>query len=379
LTSAISDPKLFGDDRDGCIALFNQLLAAVGTGKAIYEKDKPPVEFNPQNPFYQFRTIGYCALSGYKDRDGIVGLIINEPAENYSTTQQRQKLLDGLFALMGSDPSLHAHVVDVRPVTDKACEVDIYVTKRELGRIGAKQLFQYFDQRDKKTGLEQQLKVLKVVPKIEMDETYIQQYLNYPPTGFTELEWKEAIVLNPEPKKLLPYPVYGFKDLSERRQRQLVESELQRKSFDDLVARRKVVNQELQEIDGLRKIFIQDATRLRHRILRIIAVLYAQNTKNAIMSVEEENIRNRIDTLSVCLNAPDNLLDRHETVRNQFRNNKSKLEEVRKEFNSSHGLTKEEADGLRRYLNRRQQDLEALVKTVNKNAEDIELMVQHLR
>ena len=280
---------------------------------------------------------------------------------------------------MGSDPSLHAHVVDVRPVTDKTCEVDIYVTKRELGRIGAKQLFQYFDQRDKKTALEQQLKVLKIVPKIEMDETYIQQYLNYPPTGFTELEWKEAIILNPEPKKLLPYPVYGFKDLSERRQRQLVESEIQRKSFDDLVARRKVVNQELQEIDGLRKIFIQDTARLRHRILRIIAVLYAQNTKNAIISVEEENVRNRIDTLSVCLNAPDNLLDRHEVVRNQFKNNKSKLEEVRKEFNNSHGLTKTEADGLRRYLNRRQQDLEALVKTVNKNSEDIELMVQHLR
>lgn len=337
------------------------------------------MEFDSFNPFYQFKAVGYCALSHHKNTDGILGLIINEPISNFSTQQQKQKLLDTLYSIMGSDPSLHAHFVDVRPTSDTACEVDIYVTKRESGRINAQQVYQYFDQKDKFTALQQQLKVLKIVPKVEMDESGIQKYLSHPPNGFTEVEWREAIILNPEPKNLLPYPVYGFKELSDRRHRQIIESEEQRKVYNALSARKKAVVQELQEVDGLRKIFAQDAARLKHRILRIIISMYTQSTKNALMSIEEEKLANRIDTVSACITAPNRILDNLENIRNYFKNNKTQFQENTREYNNSHGLNEEEAGGLKRYLNRRQQDLENLVKTLKVNADDVDVMNQHLR
>uniref|UniRef100_A0A7E4VZ07 Nup54 domain-containing protein n=1 Tax=Panagrellus redivivus TaxID=6233 RepID=A0A7E4VZ07_PANRE len=375
MTAAVSGPKLYGDDRDASIAHLNQLLAAVGVGAGIYENNKPPVPFDHENIFFQFRGIGYCTLSHYKDSDGVVGLLLAQPESEFKTSAQRQKLLDTLYTIFGSDPSIHAHFVDVRPVTEASCEIDIYVSKREFGRINAKQLFSYFDQKDKRAALQQQLKVERLIPHIAMDNDDIRRYLSFPPRGFNDNEWKHAILNNPEPDALLPYPIYGFKDLAARRQRALTEAESQRKTLTELLGRFKEILQKVQQVDSLRRIQREDAERLRHRILRIISASHMMRLSNASVTVEEETLQNRLQTVSTCLNGPNKLQDRLEKTRNHLNANRGTLEARKEELKDQFMLTNEEMTNLKRYLTRRNGDLQTLSDVVKENAADLEVML----
>lgn len=60
LTAALSRPQIYGDERDGIIAKFNQLQACWGTGKGFYNQ-QGAVDFSPQNPFCRFK-VSSCLL-----------------------------------------------------------------------------------------------------------------------------------------------------------------------------------------------------------------------------------------------------------------------------------------------------------------------------
>ena len=55
LTAALSQPQIYGDERDGIIAKLNQLQACWGTGKGFYNQ-QGAVDFLPQNPFCRFKV-----------------------------------------------------------------------------------------------------------------------------------------------------------------------------------------------------------------------------------------------------------------------------------------------------------------------------------
>lgn len=55
MTSALTMPTLFGDERDSIIAKLNQLQALWGQGKAYYA-NAPPIPFGPENPFSRFKV-----------------------------------------------------------------------------------------------------------------------------------------------------------------------------------------------------------------------------------------------------------------------------------------------------------------------------------
>lgn len=164
-------------------------------------------------------------------------------------------------------------MVSIRPLTNDVCEAEIYVTESEVGRISAKKVYQVFEQNVKalndKRQIYEQMKCQAVVPRVEMTQEDIKRYLSHPPKGFTENEWRSAILHNPDPQNLLPYPIYGYKELAERRQKQVTEGEVQRKTFAQLNERLKTATKDIQEINNLKKIFQEDAKRLRHRYVRI--------------------------------------------------------------------------------------------------------------
>jgi nuclear pore complex protein Nup54 len=301
IRTSLIEPKLYGDDSDATILRLNQLLAACGIGSGYYDKDKPPVTYDPSNPYFQFRAIGYCALSQHKDSDGIVAFILRQPADSLSAVQERQKLIDSIRLVLSENqpasaqpstggnlfgptqpatqssgnpitpnPDIHAHIINIRPLTEQLCEVELFVTKVGSGKINAKQLYAYLDHPDRTKIKQEKLpQCEKIVPRVEMSQEDIKRYLSSPPKGFSESEWRQAIIDNPDQQNLLPYPIYGYKELDDRRQRQLKERDVQRKSLQSLNDRLKTATQDIQQINGLKKIFHEDAKRLRHRILRI--------------------------------------------------------------------------------------------------------------
>lgn len=68
---ALSQPQLFGDERDQILAKFNQILASWGNGKAYFSRNGDKVELSPSNHFCRFKTVGYACLPTAKNEGNI--------------------------------------------------------------------------------------------------------------------------------------------------------------------------------------------------------------------------------------------------------------------------------------------------------------------
>ena len=56
MTSALTMPSIFGDERDAIIAKLNQLQALWGEGKALYSHSAAPITLTQENPFSRFKV-----------------------------------------------------------------------------------------------------------------------------------------------------------------------------------------------------------------------------------------------------------------------------------------------------------------------------------
>lgn len=56
MTSALTMPSIFGDERDAIIAKLNQLQALWGEGKAVYSQNAAPIPLTQENPFSRFKV-----------------------------------------------------------------------------------------------------------------------------------------------------------------------------------------------------------------------------------------------------------------------------------------------------------------------------------
>ena len=56
MTSALTMPSIFGDERDTVIAKLNQLQALWGEGKAVYSHSAAPITLTQENPFSRFKV-----------------------------------------------------------------------------------------------------------------------------------------------------------------------------------------------------------------------------------------------------------------------------------------------------------------------------------
>ena len=56
MTTALSMPMLFGDERDSILAKFNQTQSLWGAGKGYYVANQPAITFTMDNPFCRFKA-----------------------------------------------------------------------------------------------------------------------------------------------------------------------------------------------------------------------------------------------------------------------------------------------------------------------------------
>lgn len=124
---SLSQPLIFGDERDVVLARWNQLQAMYGTGVGYCLRG--PVPYSLENPFCRLKTVVYNVLPQSKDEDGLVMLLINKKAADVVT--QRQQLLDALFRCLGNKPNLSIELEDVRESSvEGKTEVVISITER---------------------------------------------------------------------------------------------------------------------------------------------------------------------------------------------------------------------------------------------------------
>ncbi|XP_063745953.1 nucleoporin p54 isoform X3 [Eleginops maclovinus] len=372
--TALSAPTLLGDERDSILAKWNQLQAYWGTGKGYYSNNNQPVDFTQENPFCRFKAVGYSCVPVSKDEDGLVALLLNK--KEADVRAQQQQLVETLHKVLGSNQSLTVNVDGVKALPNDQTEVIIYVVERSPNgtskRIPATTLFSYLEQGNIKAQLTQ-IGVAMSGTRTELSPAQLKQLLQNAPAGVDPIIWEQAKVDNPEPEKLIPVPMVGFKELLRRLQFQ-EQMTKQHQTRVDIISS-DISDLQKNQATTVAKIaqYKRKLMDLSHRVLQVLIKQEIQRKSGYAIQVDEELLRVQLDTIQSELNAPTQFKGRLNELMSQIRM-QNHFGAVRSEerYNVDADLLRE----IKQHLKQQQDGLSHLISVIKDDLEDIKL-VEH--
>ncbi|XP_047514286.1 probable nucleoporin Nup54 isoform X2 [Pieris napi] len=303
LVAAVFNCNVFGDERDQVLAKWNLLQAQWGTGQAYYNRNAQPLELNEQNPLCRFKAVGYSRLGGKEDKDGHVAMMFNKPEQEIKSNQQG--FITSLAGLLGNKPNLVANIETVKAVSDKKCQVVVYIVDKGAGgcHINASELSSFLNNGAARNTLTS-AGCTSITPVTRPTPQMLDQYLQAPPPGMDMRLWKQAQADNPDPENYIPVPIIGFSEIKFRAQCQTSESGLQAsylrkasETLSELRTRRAASAATLAQLTAR-------FHSLRHTLLQVIARQEVLGRVGAALSPEEEASRARLQELATQLAAP---------------------------------------------------------------------------
>ncbi|XP_060791359.1 nucleoporin p54 isoform X3 [Neoarius graeffei] len=374
--SALSAPTLLNDERDAILAKWNQLQAFWGTGKGYFNHNIPPVDFTQENPFCRFKAVGFSCIPSSKDEDGLVALVLNK--KEVDVRGQQQQLVESLHKLLGGNQTLTVNVEGVKALPDDQTEVIIYVVERSPNgtskRVPASNLFNYVEQANVKSQL-QQLGVMMSLSRTALSPAQLKQLLQNPPAGVDPIIWEQAKVDNPDPEKLIPVPMVGFKELLRRLkiQEQMTK---QHQTRVDIIA---TDISELQKNQATTVAKIAQYKRklmdLSHRVLQVLIRQEIQRKSGYAIQVDEEHLRVQLDTIQSELNAPTQFKGRLNELMSQIRmQNHYGAVRAEERYIVDTDLLRE----IKQHLKQEQEGLSHLISVIKDDMEDIKIIEQGL-
>uniref|UniRef100_A0A3P8UFS8 54 kDa nucleoporin n=1 Tax=Cynoglossus semilaevis TaxID=244447 RepID=A0A3P8UFS8_CYNSE len=370
--TALSALTLLGDERDSILAKWNQLQAYWGTGKGFFSNNNPPVEFNQENPFCRFKAVGYSCVPLSKDEDGLVILILGK--READVRAQQQQLVESLHKVLGNHQTLAVNVDDVKALPSDQTEVIVYVVERSLNgtskRIPATTLFNFLEQANIKVQLSQ-IGVARSVPRTELSPAQLKQLQQNAPTGVDPIIWEQAKVDNPDPEKLIPVPMVGFRELLCRLQIQ-EQMTKQHQTRVDIIAN-DISELQKNQATTVAKIaqYKRKLMDLSHRVLQVLIKQEIQRKCGYAIQVDEEHLRVQLDTIQSELNAPTQFKGRLNELMSQIRM-QNHFGAVRSEerYSVDADLLRE----IKQHLKQQQDGLSHLISVIKDDLEDIKLI-----
>ncbi|XP_030292066.1 nucleoporin p54 isoform X6 [Sparus aurata] len=370
--TALSAPTLLGDERDSILAKWNQLQAYWGTGKGYYSNNNPPVDFTQENPFCRFKAVGYSCVPVSKDEDGLVVLLLNK--KEADVRAQQQHLVESLHKILGSNQTLTVNVEGVKALPNDQAEVIVYVVERSPNgtskRIPATTLFSYLEQANVKMQLTQ-IGVIMSVTRTELSPAQLKQLLQNAPAGVDPIIWEQAKVDNPDPEKLIPVPMVGFKELLRRLQ-------IQEQMTKQHQTRVDIISSDISELQKNQATTVAKIAQykrklmdLSHRVLQVLIKQEIQRKSGYAIQVDEEHLRVQLDTIQSELNAPTQFKGRLNELMSQIRM-QNHFGAVRSEerYNVDADLLRE----IKQHLKQQQEGLSHLISVIKDDLEDIKLI-----
>lgn len=346
------------------------MLAANGVGNGYYDPNAAPIPFDDKNPFYRLKSVGYNRMSEHKDADGVCSLILKVPLHQLETPQQKQKVLDALFAILGNKPTIHAYIEDLHPHGGDKVDLAIYVTEKDRGRITATELYKYLTQDDKRRMLEQQLLCERVVPRLGVPRDELKNYMKNPPLGYDTTSWAQAVKDNPDPERLIPHPVRGFEELIARQRMQTTQLAHERHLLDDMAQRLDSVHSQVLAADARKAVCKQRQKQISHRLLRVLATQTLIQRFGMPISEDEENLETQLERLNALLNAPGQIKQRLTEAREVLLENADFFKDKFAE-QAAEELRVDDVKEVKRVLMSNQTQLERLVEVVEANKKDL--------
>uniref|UniRef100_A0A8C5ECL6 54 kDa nucleoporin n=2 Tax=Gouania willdenowi TaxID=441366 RepID=A0A8C5ECL6_GOUWI len=370
--TALSAPMLLGDERDSILAKWNQLQAYWGTGKGYYSSNNPPVDLTLENPFCRFKAVGYSCVPMSKDEDGLVVLVLNK--KEADVRLQQQQLVESLHKILGSNQTLHVNVEGVKSLLSDQTEVIIYVVERSPNgtskRISASTLLSYLEQANVKMQLNQ-LGVSMSITRTEMSPAQLKQLLQNAPAGVDPIIWEQAKVDNPDPEKLIPVPMVGFKELLRRLQ-------IQEQMTKQHQTRVDIISNDISELQKNQATTVAKIAQykrklmdLSHRALQVLIKQEIQRKSGYAIQVDEEHLRVQLDTIQSELNAPTQFKGRLNELMSQIRmQNHFGAVKSEERYNVDADLLRE----IKQHLKQQQDGLTHLISVIKDDLEDIKLI-----
>ncbi|RVE65920.1 hypothetical protein OJAV_G00121090 [Oryzias javanicus] len=370
--TALSAPTLLGDERDSILAKWNQLQAYWGTGKGYYSNNNPPVEFTQENPFCRFKAVGYSCIPVSKGEGSLVVLILNK--KEADVRAQQQQLVESLHKILGSNQTLAVNVEGVKSLPNDQTEVIIYVVERSPNgtskRIPASTLFSFLEQANIKVQLTQ-IGVSMSVTRTELSPAQLKQLLQNAPAGVEPIIWEQAKVDNPDPEKLIPVPMVGFKELLRRLQ-------IQEQMTKQHQSRVDIISNDISELQKNQATTVAKIAQykrklmdLSHRVLQVLIKQEIQRKSGYAIQVDEEHLRVQLDTIQSELNAPTQFKGRLNELMSQIRM-QNHFGAVRSEerYSVDADLLRE----IKQHLKQQQEGLSHLISVIKDDLEDIKLI-----
>ncbi|XP_053887175.1 nucleoporin p54 isoform X1 [Malaclemys terrapin pileata] len=370
--SALSAPTLLGDERDAILAKWNQLQAFWGAGKGYFNTNIAPVEFTQENPFCRFKAVGFSCMPNNKDEDGLVVLVFNR--KEVDIRNQQQQLVESLHKILGGNQTLTVNVEGVKTLPDDQTEVVIYVVERSPNgtsrRVPATTLYAHFEQVNIKTTL-QQLGVTLSMARTELSPAQIKQLLQNPPAGVDPIIWEQAKVDNPDPEKLIPVPMVGFKELLRR-------LKVQDQMTKQHQTRLDIISEDISELQKnqtttMAKIaqYKRKLMDLSHRTLQVLIKQEIQRKSGYAIQADEEQLRVQLDTIQCELNAPTQFKGRLNELMSQIRM-QNHFGAVRAE--ERYYIDADLLQEIKQHLKQQQEGLSHLISIIKDDLEDIKLI-----
>ncbi|KAG7499305.1 hypothetical protein JOB18_034572 [Solea senegalensis] len=370
--TALSAPTLLGDERDSILAKWNQLQAYWGTGKGFFSNNNPPVDFTQENPFCRFKAVGYSCVPVSKDEDGFVVLIVGK--KEADVRAQQQHLVESLHKVLGNHQTLTVNVDGVKALPNDQTEVIIYVVERSLNgtskRIPATTLFNFLEQANIKMQLTQ-IGVAMSVTRTELSPAQLKQLLQNAPAGVDPIIWEQAKVDNPDPEKLIPVPMVGFKEL-------LCRLQIQEQMTKQHQTRVDIISNDISELQKNQATTVAKIAQykrklmdLSHRVLQVLIKQEIQRKSGYAIQVDEEHLRVQLDTIQSELNAPTQFKGRLNELMSQIRM-QNHFGAVRSEerYSVDADLLRE----IKQHLKQQQEGLSHLISVIKDDLEDIKLI-----
>ncbi|XP_015789470.1 nucleoporin p54 isoform X2 [Tetranychus urticae] len=295
---SVFNPKMFNDERDQVLGLFNKLQAYWGTGKAFYMQGQAPIDLNQHQPNHRFKAIGYSKIKSEEASESKFGVVISmEGGESQMNTAilQYENNLKGLFG-QNYVPKVEASKI----LPDNKAMLMITVTDTATNlKLPARQIILFLNQMNVKMQLPNvfQNKFCQLVPLHPPSKQEIDEYLKVVPAGIDELIWNQAKLNNPDPEKFIPVPLIGFAALNERFKLQEQEVQQQRLQL-------KLIMDEIENITksiAVIKILVEECKRknvlLSNRVLSLMVWQMVKRRRFYPVQAYEDQLRAKLEDL----------------------------------------------------------------------------------
>lgn len=371
LTAALSQPQIYGDERDGIIAKLNQLQACWGTGKGFYNQ-QGAVDFLPQNPFCRFKVVGYSRLPTATNEDGHLSIEIGRKESEVRLSQQG--LVDKLHKCLGSKPTLMVCIEGIKSLPENRSEIVMYVVERHPNgssrTVPAIDVFKHLNQANIKAQLEA-TGIVNILMKTSMSASQLQQYLENPPVGIDSLLWEQAKKDNPDTHRLIPMVITGFNELKKRQKLQEQETLQHQKRIS-------LINEEIAELQHNRATtmaklaqFKRKHLELSHRILELMIKQECLRKSGYSVQADEEQLRVQLECLQAELNAPSQFKARLNEMMSQIRLQKSQAGERIGRADGKYVVEGVVQEQLKQHLERQQVGLMHLIGIIKDDLQDL--------